>query len=375
MDLNVGLFLSFAIAIQQLFLAIYLLGHKKGNRRNNRILGILFLLFSINFIDFTLRSGGSFLTPAIVHLIDDGFFLLYGPLIFLYIKGVVYRDFKLSLKSAFHFIPFIAYLIYILYLISALKSEEQTEIISNVDSSNISPWIIIASLSVYVHILVYLYLGWQELKTYRTIIKDRFSSIEDVNLNWLSFIVKTFFIITIIALIHNSLPIFGNKLFQYISLFVLFLACLFFINRVLTKALNQPLIFSGISKEESQKYSSSNITEEAIFEFKKQLQGLMETEKMFLQPKLTSHELASHLNTNTKTLSQVLNQGFNKNFFDYVNSYRCEEVMRLLKDQHRNLTIIEAMYESGFNSKSSFNKEFKKLTGQTPSEFKRSQDS
>ena len=57
---------------------------------------------------------------------------------------------------------------------------------------------------------------------------------------------------------------------------------------------------------------------------------------------------------------------------DFVNTYRCEEVKQILQGPDKKITIIEAMYQSGFNSKSSFNKEFKKLTGQTPSEFKKS---
>jgi AraC-like DNA-binding protein len=68
----------------------------------------------------------------------------------------------------------------------------------------------------------------------------------------------------------------------------------------------------------------------------------------------------------------VINQGFNQNFFDYINTYRCEQVKRLLKGPDKGFTVTEAMYQSGFNSKSSFNKEFKKLTGQTPKEFRRS---
>ena len=97
----------------------------------------------------------------------------------------------------------------------------------------------------------------------------------------------------------------------------------------------------------------------------------IENEKLFLNPDLTIKDVADHIGSNTKNVSQVINQMHQKNFFDYINSYRCAEVKQILKAEE-NSTILEAMYHSGFNSKSSFNKEFKKLTGQTPTEYKKS---
>jgi AraC-like DNA-binding protein len=97
----------------------------------------------------------------------------------------------------------------------------------------------------------------------------------------------------------------------------------------------------------------------------------LEKDKLYLNPELTIKDLADHIETTVKALSQVINQNFNKKFYDFINSYRCNEVKVILLNSSEKMTVIEAMYQSGFNSKSSFNKEFKKLTGQTPTEFKK----
>jgi len=69
-------------------------------------------------------------------------------------------------------------------------------------------------------------------------------------------------------------------------------------------------------------------------------------------------------------LSQIINQYEEKNFYDFVNSYRVEEFITLAKkDIDKNFNLLGLAYEAGFNSKSSFNQVFKKITGKTPSEF------
>ncbi|MEX0288994.1 MAG: helix-turn-helix domain-containing protein, partial [Flavobacteriaceae bacterium] len=197
-------------------------------------------------------------------------------------------------------------------------------------------------------------------------------SIEGINLNWLYFMIRAFFGITIVAMIHNLTPVFGNLNFLYVTVMILLLISFFFINLVLVKALNQPAIFSGITKEEVTKYAMSNLSSGALENYKKQLTRLMQTDQMYLNPDLNSKDLADELGISTKLLSQVINQGFGQNFFDFINTSRCEEVKRILQGPDQKMTILEAMYHSGFNSKSSFNKEFKKLMGLTPSQYKRS---
>jgi AraC-like DNA-binding protein len=172
-------------------------------------------------------------------------------------------------------------------------------------------------------------------------------------------------------MIHNVLPAVGSTMLNIVSLILLVGFIFFFINRVLIKALHQPEIFSGIELKEMEKYSDSNISETEISDLSSQLLSAMEKDKLYLNPELSIKDLADYIGTTVKVLSQVINQSFNKKFYDFINSYRCNEVKVVLMNSSKKMTIIEAMYQSGFNSKSSFNKEFKKLIGQTPTEFKK----
>lgn len=97
------------------------------------------------------------------------------------------------------------------------------------------------------------------------------------------------------------------------------------------------------------------------------LQDYMQAEKPFLHPEIKIGDLAEALDMTRHYLSRVINQGCNKNFFDFVNGYRVQEFIQLRNDdrfKHRN--TLELAYQSGFNSKSAFNRAFLKETGQNP---------
>ena len=96
----------------------------------------------------------------------------------------------------------------------------------------------------------------------------------------------------------------------------------------------------------------------------------MKKEKPFLNSKLTLQDLAEMLHVNIHTLSRVINEGYRKNFFDFINEYRIEEFKRLVNiDQYKNYTFLAIAMEVGFSSKTTFNRSFKKSTGKTPREY------
>lgn len=102
------------------------------------------------------------------------------------------------------------------------------------------------------------------------------------------------------------------------------------------------------------------------------LKDVMETEKPFLNSGFSLPDLAQRLGVSVHGLSQSINEGLGKNFFEMVAQYRVEEAKQMLKVQ-RNIKVEEIAEQVGYNSKSSFNTAFKKFTGMTPSEFRGSQ--
>ena len=106
--------------------------------------------------------------------------------------------------------------------------------------------------------------------------------------------------------------------------------------------------------------------------WRERLLRLMEEERPWLEPELTLAELAARLRTNTSLLSHVINTGCGQNFNDFVNRYRVAEAERKLQDPRlAHYSLVGIALECGFNSKSTFNRVFKKLTDRTPSEVSR----
>jgi AraC-like DNA-binding protein len=102
------------------------------------------------------------------------------------------------------------------------------------------------------------------------------------------------------------------------------------------------------------------------------LLALMDAHRPWLEPELTLAELAQRLGTHASLLSKVINAGCGQNFNDFVNSYRVAEARRLLADpRFAHYSLVGVALESGFNSKSTFNRVFKKLDGRAPGEVVR----
>jgi AraC-like DNA-binding protein len=116
-----------------------------------------------------------------------------------------------------------------------------------------------------------------------------------------------------------------------------------------------------------QKYIHSSLSENAKNSLFNRLLEFMKTQKPYLEPNLSLKELSEMIGESPKNISQVINEKQNRNFNDFVNTFRIEESILFLKDKEmQRKTILEVLYASGFNSKSSFNLVFKKHTGYTP---------
>ncbi|MGI9533304.1 helix-turn-helix domain-containing protein [Lutimonas sp.] len=350
-------------------MGLFLFTHKRGNKRNNRLLGFLFVLIAWNMVDLTLQMNGFFFKWQWIHFIDSGFFLLYGPIIYLYAKGVMYKDFELTRRDVLHLIPYVLLLI-LMFSSNRWKPPGTSEEIMN---SMMSWQFYVISGFVYVHFLLYLLLTSRSISGYRKVIKNEYSQIDQINLDWLSFSVRTFGLLTLVSLIQNFIALAQNETVFMVTLILLLFFVFYFVNRVILKALKQPEIFAGIEKNETSKYAGSNLTKKQLSVYKNELLALVESEKPYLDPQVNLSELSKKIQISSKNLSQVINQSFGKSFFDFINSYRIKEVQKILREtKDEKLTVSEAMYDAGFSSKSSFNTAFKKETGQTPTEFRKS---
>ncbi|MDH7445958.1 helix-turn-helix domain-containing protein [Aquimarina sp. 2201CG14-23] len=232
-----------------------------------------------------------------------------------------------------------------------------------------------------IQFIVYIVTVFIILKKYKTVYLENYSNANYAIYKWL-------FQITVFSCIAHSFVIIrwylSNSIYQeyvintniVISLSVLSITIFFVL-----KALYQPALFTGISIDlvpvksflEKQTTKDNAQKNKAENEYLKKLTSVMQKEKPYLDFGLTLQKLAIQTDIPEKELSLLINHHLNKHFFDFINEYRINDAKILLKDPaQKELTVLEILYEVGFNSKSSFYTAFKKATHQTPSEYRKS---
>jgi AraC-like DNA-binding protein len=124
--------------------------------------------------------------------------------------------------------------------------------------------------------------------------------------------------------------------------------------------------------DNNEKYQKSGLKSDKAETYVTRLEAYMREAKPYLDGDLTMKDLAVGVGIPSYHLTQILNENLMKNFYDYINEYRVEEVKRHLQDEsYRNDTLISIAFDTGFNSKSAFNRIFKKVTNDTPSQFRK----
>jgi AraC-like DNA-binding protein len=364
--------LSIVILFQLVLLMLFLFTSSKGKPVSNVILGLFFLVLAINIADGVLSVSGFFEKfPQWAHL-EDGFILLFGPLLYFYTCSVVYKDFSVRLRHLLHIVPFIVITVSLLAFYHSQTEEQKRFIEAAVLKRELPPQFYFITGLVYLHVMSYIVASFQKVLIYRDELKQRFSSIRKVSVDWLVFLLLSVTIILLVSLVNVMIPVAGpHEWFNY-SLMVVVIILFVFINLVLLKGLKHPEIFAGIEITTVAEPTTDPATvakEWALIDAR--LHDLMKIEKVFLDPEINLDLLAEKVGISSKKLSQVINATYKKNFFDYVNSFRIEEAGRILREAtDPGLTVLEVMYQSGFNSKSSFNTIFKKTTGLTPTAYR-----
>lgn len=227
-----------------------------------------------------------------------------------------------------------------------------------------------------VQALFYTLLSYITIRKHQRKIQQFSSNTEGINLNWLEYIILVILAVNIIYVVYNlfydpkSLNFFINAVF----LLVIYCVGYYSLKQKEIYPLEEKQREELISIQDdsnSEEVKRKLISDEELERIKTHLENIMENRKPYLDSELNLIKLAEMLSVSTHHLSYVINTGFQKNFFQYVNEFRVEYAKLLLKDSGSKLSILGIAYESGFNSKTSFNTTFKKVTGQTPSEFKK----
>lgn len=296
--------------------------------------------------------------------------LVYGPLIYLYCRSVIYKNFTFERRQLWHFGPFIVLTILSTINYMSVSEEQKLEALQKIYTHKLSFGQAMMVLPFYLHILVYIVLSFGQVKVYRRVISEDFSDLKPYSMDWLIFLIRSFFAITLISMFLSIFPYTEFKQLSRYALAADIILTFFIINQIVFKALKQPDLFSGI--EEPKKYYKSSLTDIDKEAGRSDIERLMLDDKPYLDPNLSLEALAEMLGMKKRDVSQIINEEMNLSFHDYINRERINHAKQIMSGSDPKITVLEVLYQSGFNSKSSFNAAFKKQSSQTPTEYRRS---
>ena len=353
---------------QGFFVSVLLLTLNRGNKTANRLLGILMIMFSLSISGFVFVRTDSYKDFPFVIGLPSTVIFLFGPLFYFYVKELTAGQFKFTKKDILHLVPFILLIIYKLPFFFKSTGEKLASIRG---AGSLDENLVILIIQI-IHLFIYLFFVKRLLNEYENRIKSAMSSLDKINLRWITIGMNSFLVIFGIMTIFIMLFISGINAYSiYVTVVPLMVSII--ILAIGYFGLTQPIIIPPeIEYNKVKKYEKSSLTSENSEKYLNKLLTMMEVEKPHLNNDLTLQKLSESLSISQHHLSQIINEKLNQNFFDFINSYRIEEAKILLLDKRGELlTILAIAEEVGFNSKSAFNIAFKKYTSMTPTQFKK----
>lgn len=380
------MFYFFGVGLN-LFLLVLLLSKKNKSFADQILAGWLFVIGCHLFLYVLSQQPISINN---IHLMGLGmpFPFLHGPFLYLYTAAVTQLLPANRKWLWLHFLPAAVILVLAIPFFS-LPAVEKMEVYNN-KGRDYTEFMIIAGWLMRVSGVAYVTWCFLLLRRHKKNIGELFSYEERINLNWLRYHIYALLAVWLIIIFVKK----DSFIFSAVVIFVVLFGY-FGIKQVgifshknpvqgapeqlpaeeevitaLTISPGAPVAVNPVEDKVTKKYSSSGLNPEAADLIHEKLTHCMKEEKLFTEPELSLSMLASKLEVHPNYLSQVINAKEGKSFFDYINFLRVEEFKRLVElPGQEQFTLMSIAMDCGFNSKSSFNKNFKKIMGQSPTEY------
>lgn len=350
-------------AVQGIFVSLMLWQWKRGRKGSNRLLAGLLLMFSLTMLEYVLFwTHYMRYVPFFIDFTANWPFLM-GPAVYLYLRSN-YETAPLKKIDLWHAIPFaLASTAYLPWTL--LNPDLKNEVLLGarafpVNKATLDTVIAARCLFLLLYGIFNFYYIRQQPRVQQT---TKWALL--VNGCFLGFGLAyiSYFVL-------SRYPFFNTQWDYHISL-----AMSFFIWMIAWAGYVQPAVFDGYNLSEPEgpvKYKNSGLTAEASQTLLNALDLLMQEEKKYQDPEISLEKLAHALHSNKHHVSQIINAYKGVSFFEYINQLRIEEAKVLLAETTRqDLHIIEVAYTVGFNNKVSFNAAFKKITGMTPTDYRK----
>ena len=316
--------------------------------------------------------------------------LLQWPFLYLYVSSLTSRE-RLKVRCLLHFFPFfLSFLLFSNFLFLPYDTKID---IYNKKGQGYETEMTINLIAIILSAIIYTILSSIKLWKYKQSIKNEFSFIEKITLNWLFYLIIGMTCILLIILCRLD----DKYIFSSIAGFVIFIGY-FGIKQVGIFNQNLPMEQNFISNDNfpitvqfvaqpenfsaaneintfsetvpKAKYEKSKISADEVNRIHQKLSELMSNEQLFKNPELTLSEVAKKVPIHPNILSQIINSVEEKNFYDYINYQRVEEFQRIVfLPKNNQYTLLSLAFECGFNSKTSFNRNFKRATNLSPTEY------
>lgn len=349
------------VSLQAVFVFIALVNLKGAQAQANKILAFLLLNFAVIIFSYVLYWTGYYQAYPYLNAWYHPLVLLSGTLFYLYVRNIIDHR-KLSTNDWVHFVvPVLVTFALSPIYIDNFIGEKYLML-----DKRFYPMVVVG-LNTYLKLTylgVYLFLSFRHY--YKANLKDSYLR------PWFHYLLISFtgYYFTIVlyyALVNLS---FFDVTWDYMISFAMsfFIFCVSFLGYIHPQVLAGKPVANIVLRH---KYKNSGLTETGEKELRDRLTRLMVDDQLFLNNDLSLDDLSLKANTNRHNVSLVINKYFKQNFFDFLNEYRINYVKELfLKPECQGEHIIQLAYRAGFNNKVSFNKAFKKFTGQTPLSYK-----
>ncbi len=364
--INFYTFILLLSAFQGLLLVFAINGIQDNNKLANRILSSLILMISLAVIGrVSIYDREIFKVLPWLKLLPELIFFLYGPTFFLYIRRLLKKGPPPIKTRLLYYLPAAVHFLSLTPNLFQARQELVDSVVALEVDHSIRIW---GSLALIYNIWFW-YKAWKMLSDFEED-SSKTQSIAPptryLNAVMILQAICIGFWLTIglvwigELMIGTNLPWVTNTVTDVVwGLFSLLTYILGYF------AMNQPEIFKLPKTVE--KYKDSTLTDNEMARYKGRLIKAMEEQEVYMNPELTLSQLSEIVQTNTHTLSRVINEGYNKSFYDFINEYRVKAFAALaLDDANNKETFLALALRVGFNSKTTFNRAFKKVTGTTP---------
>lgn len=360
-DFNIPVIILGIIISQGIFAGLILVFNKE-NKFSSRILAAFLFISSLWLLDSFFNIAGVYRQNPDFYFLPIYYSFGFGPLIFFYVMGMTNHKFRLHLKNWIHFFPMIIQGVYYAFLTTQDYSYRR-DFWFDIHRPYLMEWEFNIT---FLSLVIYIFVSIKYLINYQKWVNNNYSEISRIKLQWLKVILLFMFVICaqwlILAILRKFFDIYDG--YDYLTIVLGLFTLILAFGGIKQGALSEVAFVPDKTEEGS--LPTPELDQKMIDTIVQE----MEKNKYYLDPNLTLNTFALKLDLPARSVSVHINHGLQKTFIDFVNYYRVEEVKRKIRTGiNKKFTLFTVALESGFNSKSTFNRIFKKFTGKAPSEF------